>query len=484
MRRTTARVRVPGQMTWGQFALQWFPACGCVYHRGEGDVFGRGGHQRRRDGFGVLDGAYPVVGHIPEMYRRFHSLCARGRATHGPLFWIHGGPGAAQIMCADPSGLALLKHRDASTAFYAEGFGALLKRTLFSFDGDAHRSIRGVLSPPFTPRNIRRSDALTIIEEAGERGFAAWESQSQVKVLKASQAIAMEIIFRMIGVPHRDVLEWQKQFQRYLLAGIPSGGRIQGPVKVVAGRARTWLDDRLARQVERLRERGDDTSFIGSVSNARDDAGRLLDLELLVPNLRLLVLAGHETTASGLAWAILHLADRPDFQRRLIEEAGGHDDLADRCVDQEQFTFAERVFREALRLYPPIHSVIRRAEADIELDVGTIPRGRLVNVPFVHLLRDPSRFERPAVFDPDRWDGRPRPGGVETAMFSAGPHFCLGYHLAIAEGTLLLSLLGRWMARTGRRLAVASADGLPSPIYIPLAHPPRGVEIEIRPARD
>ncbi len=447
-------------------------------------MFGRGGEVQKRDGFAVLDGAYPVVGHIPEMYRRFHSLCARGRAAHGPLFWIHGGPGAPQIMCADASAIALLKHKKASTSFYAEGFRALLDRTLFSFDGEAHRSIRAILSPPFTPRNLRRSDALSIIEQAGERGFGEWRARDRVKVLEASQSIAMEIIFRMIGVPHRDVLEWKKQFQRYLLAGIPSGGRIEGPVKIMAGRARAWLDERLARQVEGLRRSGDEDSFIGSVSNARDERGRLLDLDLLVPNLRLLVLAGHETTASGLAWAILHLAERPDHQRRLVEEAAAEDDLAGLSVDHDRLTFAEQMFREALRLYPPIHSVIRRAEGDIELEVGKIPAGRLVNVPFVHLLRDPARFERPNVFDADRWTERPRPGGVETAMFSGGPHFCLGYHLAIAEGTLLLLTLGRFMAQSGRRLSLSSPDGLPSPIYIPLSHPPRGVEIDLHPARD
>jgi cytochrome P450 len=121
--------------------------------------------------------------------------------------------------------------------------------------------------------------------------------------------------------------------------------------------------------------------------------------------------------------------------------------------------------------------------ADIEVEEGIIPAGALRNIPFVHLLRDPQRFPSPDAFDPDRWKERPRPGTIETAMFGGGPHFCLGYHIAIAEGTLFTLLLSRALRK--RRLELKCADGgpVPKPIYLPLMHPPTGIKLRLVPSR-
>jgi cytochrome P450 len=424
--------------------------------------------------FPTLSGAWPIVGHLPEMYRGFPELCRRGTLAHGPLFYIHGGPGARQLMCTHAQALALLRRKEMTNGFYAEGFGALLHRTLLAFDGEEHRHIRSVLSPAFTPKHLHGSDVLPTIVDVVERAIDAWIDRGSVEILTGTQAIALEIIFRIIGAEAADLPQWQRQYRRYLLAGLPSRGRVRGPVYLVASRAREWLDACLCEIVERERERGQTDTLIGTISNARDEAGDLLAAKLVVANLRLLVLAGHETTASAMAWSAVHLAESSLQARGTAEARDVDDPIAAATADTP--LFAEKMFRESLRIYPPNHSAIRRTTGDVTLDdLPTIPGGTLVNIPFVHLLRNEREFPEPTRFLPDRWRERPKPGSLGTVMFAGGPHFCLGYHLAIPEGTLFTLLLARALAR--RRVVMRRAGALPSPIWFPLGHPPRNLRL-------
>jgi cytochrome P450 len=419
----------------------------------------------------TLDGALPIVGHLPEMYRRFPALCARGERKHGPFFHIHGGPGARQLMCAHPSALSVLREPAASTSFYADGFGALLSGTLFAFDGEEHRRVRGLMAPAFTSQRIKKADVLTIIDDVARAHLARWRAGARIEVLAATKEIALEIIFRIIGVPAPDLALWRKQFGRYLLAGVP-----RAPWEFLAVRARDWIDERLGAHVARLRKGGEEGGLVGAIARSRDEDGRYLDAALVVANLRLLVLAGHETTAASLAWNVLHLATSPADQARARDEAAGVADVKELAADATRFTFAEAQLREALRLYPAVHSVIRRMTQALDLEVGTIPAGALLNVPLVHLLRD---VPEPARYLPSRWQARPKPGTLETAMFGGGPHFCLGYHIAIAEGTLFNLRLGKRLADAGLALAPAWRGSLPPPIYLPLAHPPARLSIDV-----
>lgn len=431
-------------------------------------------------GFPTLGGALPFIGHMPEMYKRFPELCRRGARACGPLFWVHGGPGAKQLMCTDPSALGVLKSAGVSNSFYRDGFGALLGNTLLSFDGEEHRRVRHVLSPPFMPQRVRASDVMGIIEDTIREHMARWATPvggvyPPFDIVAVTREVGIEIIFRVIGAPVSELPEWRVHYTRFLLLGLPNKTKVRGPIYWYAARSRAWIDDRLGKIVDRLRETGDTGSLVGAVANGRDEDGQLLDRQLVLDNLRLLVFAGHETTASAVAWSTLHLAAARSMQDRLADEAGGTSDLAELSMRPDRVTFAEALLREALRLYPAVHSILRTVAQPMAVEGGTIPAATLLNVPLVHLLRERRRFEHPDVFDPDRWRERPKPGTLETAMFGGGPHFCLGYHIAIAEGTLFTLLLGRTMRERGLRLVREDGQPVPQPIYLPLTHPPRGL---------
>lgn len=440
--------------------------------------------------FPVLDGAWPVLGHLGEMYRQFPSLCARGTKAHGHLFWIEGGPGARQLMYTAPQALNLLKNPALSSSFYAEAFETLLGNTLFSMDGDEHRRLKQAMSPPFMPQRVRASDVTSVVIDAVEKRLDLWAERSEFDIVDEAREITLEIIFRVVGAPVTHLDEWRKQYNRFLLAGIPSKGPSRNPITWYAMRARRWIDERLGAIVDELRARKETSTLVGAIANGRDDDGQLLNRDSVVGNLRILVFAGHETSASSIAWTAMHFAAAPKLQRRAIAEIAGDrpdsslqvDQITALATDGSKFTFAEAMFRESLRMYPAVHSVIRRVKADIEVEEGIIPAGSLLNIPFVHLLRDPQRFPSPEAYDPARWRERPRPGTIETAMFGGGAHFCLGYHIAVAEGTLFTLLLSRALRKKKLELRCVDGGPVPKPVYLPLMHPPAGIKLRLVPS--
>lgn len=416
----------------------------------------------------LVAGGVPVLGHLPQFYRGFTELIARGTAAHGPLFWTETGFGARQLQCTDPAILELLKGREFSSSFYAEGFATLLEGTLFAVDGEEHRRIRGTMAPAFTPRQVRSSDVLRVVAEVVERHVDKWLKAGRIAVLAATQELTLEIIVRLIGIPPVDLGTWARHYQRYLLSALPG----KTPLHWWARRSRDWLDRGLGAVLTQLRASGDTSTLVGAIANGRDENGELLPLAEVVPNIRLLALAGHETTANSLAWAVLQQARSPESQRRAAAEVEGVAELAALTVDVERFTWAERQLREAMRLYPPVHSLARRLVAPVTIAGVELPVGMTVSIPLAHFLRDPERWQRPNEYDPDRFTTRPRPNTVDTAMFGGGPHFCLGYHVAIAEGTLILLTLARALARAGKRMVPVQRGPLPGPIWLPVGHPP------------
>ncbi|HVG07485.1 MAG TPA: cytochrome P450 [Thermoanaerobaculia bacterium] len=149
-----------------------------------------------------------------------------------------------------------------------------------------------------------------------------------------------------------------------------------------------------------------------------------------------LLLAGHETTANALAWTFYLLARHPEEMERLRHEAATE--------------ATERAFKEAMRLYPPIWAMERRAVAEDELGGFRIPPGSTVVVSPWVTHRHPDLWDEPERFDPGRFSEERSEGRPPLAYipFGAGPRFCVGAHFAMVEGVTILSMvLRRWRLR-------------------------------------
>jgi len=157
-------------------------------------------------------------------------------------------------------------------------------------------------------------------------------------------------------------------------------------------------------------------------------------------------LAGHETTANALSWALYLLARHPEAYARLRAEAvavlGGRTATAS---DIPHLGFALQVFKETLRLYPPAYLTSRLATRDVEIGGHRIGEGTDVVANICTMQRRPESFTDPDRFDPDRFEAAAEKAIPRGAYlpFGAGPRICIGNNFAMMEGQLILATLAQ-----------------------------------------
>lgn len=207
---------------------------------------------------------------------------------------------------------------------------------------------------------------------------------------------------------------------------------------------RSRLDEMLANHVGEDGERFDDIAR--NVILARDENGRGFSREELIDQLGVMFLAGHETSASALTWAFYILANRPDVVARVREEVARVCGAGSIQFDHiKALSFTRNVFRETVRLYPPITFLPRVALQDTRIGERRVPRGALVIVAPWVLHRHVAYWKEPDVFDPDRFLPERESEMTSGAYipFGIGPRVCAGAAFAQVEAVLIIADLVR-----------------------------------------
>jgi cytochrome P450 len=178
--------------------------------------------------------------------------------------------------------------------------------------------------------------------------------------------------------------------------------------------------------------------------SAEDDDGTRMSDKQVRDEVLTLFVAGHETTATGLAWTLYLLARHPDVRAEVEREvdALGRDPGA---ADLPRLGLTSRVFKEALRLYPPVYVFARQAYVATELDGVEIAQHTAVMVCPYALHRHPDLWSQPEVFDPDRFlpEAEAKRSRLAWMPFGAGPRVCIGNQFALMEAALVLAYLLR-----------------------------------------
>ena len=193
-------------------------------------------------------------------------------------------------------------------------------------------------------------------------------------------------------------------------------------------------------------DRGDLLSMLMQSQDTEEGTGSMSD-EQVRDECVTALLAGNETTANGLSFALWLTAQHPEAQQRLHQEAA--DALGTRsatAADYPALPYAHACFAEAMRLYPPVWTIARTAAEDYQWRGFLIPRGSILLAPQWVIHRDPRFWSDPEAFRPARFldgpekDARPR---FAYFPFAAGSRQCIGEGLAWMEGVLILAAIAR-----------------------------------------
>ncbi|MEM6617421.1 MAG: cytochrome P450 [Pseudomonadota bacterium] len=215
--------------------------------------------------------------------------------------------------------------------------------------------------------------------------------------------------------------------------------------KAIRERFREWLD---ARRAEDGTEGGDGADdILSDIMRAIDpDDGSEFSTQELIDEIGVFFLAGHETTANAVTWALFVLSQQPAVRERVaaeIESAVGDGELTLKSV--KKLTFTRAVFREILRLYPPLPFLPRVAAEDTKLGDTEVPKGAMIMVAPWIVHRHEDFWVDPDRFNPDRFmpgnEDQIKPGAYMP--FGLGPRICIGAAFALVEGPLLLASIIR-----------------------------------------
>lgn len=225
--------------------------------------------------------------------------------------------------------------------------------------------------------------------------------------------------------------------------------KLHGPVFVPGAEGKklraavALLDAHVADMIRERREnrRPGQSDLLSRLLDARDEeTGEGMSDQQIRDEVLTLFVAGHETTATGLAWVIYALCRNPEVYRALEAEvdAVGPNPTMD---DLPRLALALRVFKETLRLYPPVPVFARQAYEASELGGVPIEKHTPVMVPVYALHRKPEFWPDPERFDPDRFLPENEAARHKLAWlpFGAGPRVCIGNHFAMMEAQLVLA---------------------------------------------
>ncbi|MDQ6527945.1 cytochrome P450 [Flavobacterium sp. LHD-85] len=174
-----------------------------------------------------------------------------------------------------------------------------------------------------------------------------------------------------------------------------------------------------------------------------EDTGEGMSVEQLIDEIKILFIAGHETTANALTFTLQLLGSHLDVQQKVFEEILKVESESENVVEQlQKMTYINAVLNESMRLYPPAWITDRQNVEDDALGKFNIKKDTLIGVSFYELHRNPKYWDNPDKFNPDRFLGEQKKHSMQYFYpFGAGPRMCIGAGFAVYEMCLAISYI-------------------------------------------
>ena len=414
--------------------------------------------------------AYRPVPFLDECARRYGETFSL-RMPMGPPFVLFSNPTAIkEILTGDDDAL----HAGEASAVLHPLLGA---NSLLAVDGARHTRER---RPPFPgERMLAYGETMRDITDAA---IDAWPIGRAFPVQDEMQAITLEVILRTVfGLAEPERLALVRERVRRLV------GLVVNPIWLLPAmnkdygrlspghrfaRVKREVDELLFAEFARRRAgAGEGDDVLSMLVAARDEDGQAMSDEELRDQMVTLLLAGHETTATALAWAVHHIIENPDALASIRTELDR--ELGDGPLHPGQvmrLEYLDAVVKETLRLRPVIGEVGRVLKRPMRIGGWDLPAGVEAS-PSIYLVhRRPDVWSDPERFDPRRFVGR-RPSPYEFLPFGGGTRRCLGMAFALYEMKVVLAEVlrrvdlvrapGYRMRMVRRAITFAPSEGMP-----------------------
>ena len=370
----------------------------------------------------------------------------RCRQRYGDMFTLRIAHEGTWVFLADPEAVKQVFTGDPNLLRAGEANAVLRPilgaHSVLLLDEPEHMVQRKLMLPSFHGERMQRYGEL--MSAVAEREIATWPLHEPLRLWPRMQAVTLEVIMRAVfGVREADRLEHLRGLLGSLLDWTTQPRRLialaaLGPQRMVGtqafDRALSPVHDALVEEIRRRRsdpdvaERDDVLSLL--VQARHEDGREMSDAELRDELVTLLV-AGHETTATALAWAVERLLRHPGALERLADE-----------VEAGEDAYLDAVVKETLRLRPVIPIVVRRLAEPMEIGGRLLPAG-VSAAPCIYLVhRRADVYPEPHRFRPERF--LEQPAGTYTWIpFGGGVRRCLGASFAVFEMKTVLAALVR-----------------------------------------
>ena len=400
----------------------------------------------------VIDGARPLLGHMPEMQRDTYGFYLRHHRAAGDALRFNAYPFINFYSFAAPDALHHIlvkaRHKYSRGARWSRIVSYIGGNGIVTSTGEVWEKQRRAVTPYFQPAHVDKYTGM-IVRNAAEmaEGWLRAGPDAPLNVSRAMMSLGLVNISDMLF--NYDIRPRVETFARAMVDGFYYINRfIQNPLTPprflpLPVNRRFARDketaDAVVRDIIAAVRKDDENCMIGALVRAGNTDRQLHD-EIIT-----LLMAGYDTLSTALAWAWYLLARNPAALGKAREELRavlGPHGLPD-AQNVEKLAYLRMVFKETLRLYPSAWAIHRFSEAPDEVMGRPVRKGSSVVLPLYVTHRHRDFWKHPDAFHPEHFDkteaeGRPR---FAYLPFGAGEHVCVGAHLAGMEGVLILATL-------------------------------------------
>lgn len=403
-----------------------------------------------------VKGELPILGSTLEMIRDPLGFLDRASRDLGDAVEFHL-PGQRIYLFNHPDAIeqVLVTERDRLIKDkLTRELSLMLGKGLLVSEGQFWRKQRKLAQPGFHRERVAAYGDVMV--RFAERAVEEWHDGEARDVHVDMMRLTLDIVAKtLFGVEIAEVarkIEWSLEvlMDRFSGAGIYMPLALPIPSNFRTKKAIEQLDDIVYGIIRERRKTGDTGDLLSMLiaATADDEEGGVkgMDDTQLRDEAMTLLLAGHETTALTLGFALHLLSQHPEVQAKLVKEID--DVLGDRAAtaaDMPKLRYAEAVVRESMRLFPPAWALGREAIAPCTIGGYHVPAGTQLWVAQWVVHRDPRWFADPLTFSPERWDNDFARSLPKHAYFpfGGGPRVCIGNAFAMMEAVLLLVTIAR-----------------------------------------